>query len=56
VNSELVNLYWQIGQYISLKLEKAVWGDGTVAELAIQIQNPDNKENKIVAPVVQQLQ
>ena len=34
VNSELVNLYWQVGQYVWHKLQKARWGDGTVAELA----------------------
>jgi len=34
VNSELVNLYWQVGQYVSVRLAKSTWGDGTVAELA----------------------
>ena len=38
VNSELVNLYWQVGQYISTRLEKASWGDGTVVELAEYIK------------------
>ncbi len=38
VNSELVNLYWQVGQYVSLRLEKSTWGDGMVAELAQYIQ------------------
>jgi predicted nuclease of restriction endonuclease-like (RecB) superfamily len=38
VNSELVNLYWQVGQYVSFRLEKATWGDGTVKELAQYIQ------------------
>ena len=38
VNSELVNLYWQVGQTISMRLEKATWGDGMVAELAQYIQ------------------
>jgi predicted nuclease of restriction endonuclease-like (RecB) superfamily len=38
VNSELVNLYWQVGQYVSLRLEKATWGDGTVVELSQYIQ------------------
>jgi predicted nuclease of restriction endonuclease-like (RecB) superfamily len=38
VNRELVNLYWQVGQYVSLRLEKATWGDGTVVELAQYIQ------------------
>ena len=34
VNSELVGLYWRIGQYISRKLEAAEWGDGVVNQLA----------------------
>lgn len=38
VNSELVSLYWRIGEYISGKLESAAWGDGVVAELARYIQ------------------
>ena len=29
VNTELVTLYWQIGEYISRKLESAEWGDGS---------------------------
>jgi predicted nuclease of restriction endonuclease-like (RecB) superfamily len=38
VNSELVNLYWQVGQFVSMQLKKATWGDGTVNELAQYIQ------------------
>jgi predicted nuclease of restriction endonuclease-like (RecB) superfamily len=34
VNTELVGLYWQIGQYISEKLAAAEWGDGVVESLA----------------------
>ncbi|HPT47181.1 MAG TPA: PDDEXK nuclease domain-containing protein [Candidatus Rifleibacterium sp.] len=34
VNAELVNLYWQVGEYISRKLASAEWGDGVVDELA----------------------
>lgn len=34
VNTELVSLYWQIGEYISRKLESAEWGDGVVDQLA----------------------
>ena len=34
VNTELVALYWQIGEYISRKLEAAEWGEGVVALLA----------------------
>ncbi|PUA47572.1 DUF1016 domain-containing protein [Pseudomonas protegens] len=34
VNTELVELYWQVGAYISRKLEAAEWGDGVVQQLA----------------------
>ena len=45
VNSELINLYWSIGEYISKKLEFAEWGDSVVLELAnfIQKNEPDIK-------------
>ena len=38
VNSALVDLYWQVGEYISRKLETATWGEGVVDALAIYIQ------------------
>ncbi len=38
VNTELIDLYWQVGKYISRKLETAAWGEGVVAELARYIQ------------------
>jgi hypothetical protein len=34
VNSELVALYWQLGEYISKKIATAQWGDGVVEDLA----------------------
>jgi hypothetical protein len=34
VNTALVELYWQIGEIISRKLDRAEWGDGVVEELA----------------------
>ena len=34
VNTELVGLYWQIGKYISRKLETAEWGEGVIDRLA----------------------
>jgi predicted nuclease of restriction endonuclease-like (RecB) superfamily len=34
VNTQLVELYWQVGAYISQKLEQAEWGDGVVPQLA----------------------
>ena len=34
VNTQLVELYWQVGAYISHKLAQAEWGDGVVQQLA----------------------
>lgn len=45
VNAELINLYWNIGEYISKKIEQSEWGDSVVTELAnfIQSQEPEIK-------------
>ena len=45
VNKELINLYWNIGYYISNKLNTAQWGDKVVDELAnfIQKEHPELK-------------
>ncbi|WP_088252665.1 PDDEXK nuclease domain-containing protein [Fimbriiglobus ruber] len=37
VNHELVSLYWQVGEYISRKIESAAWGEGVVDQLAAHI-------------------
>ncbi|NWB83322.1 MULTISPECIES: PDDEXK nuclease domain-containing protein [Pseudomonas] len=34
VNTQLIELYWQVGAYISHKLEQAEWGDAVVSQLA----------------------
>ena len=34
VNVELIDLYWQVGQTISRKIEAAEWGEGVVDQLA----------------------
>jgi hypothetical protein len=34
VNTTLIDLYWQVGEYISRKIESAEWGDGVVRQLA----------------------
>jgi predicted nuclease of restriction endonuclease-like (RecB) superfamily len=43
VNTELISLYWRIGEYISSKLETSVWGEGVVDALARYIakQQPE---------------
>ncbi|WP_276836008.1 PDDEXK nuclease domain-containing protein [Chryseobacterium cucumeris] len=38
VNEELINLYWNIGEYISRKVELSEWGQSVVKELAQYIQ------------------
>lgn len=45
VNKELINLYWNIGYYISNKINTAQWGDKVVDELAnfIQKEHPELK-------------
>jgi predicted nuclease of restriction endonuclease-like (RecB) superfamily len=45
VNAELINLYWNIGEYISKKIEQSQWGDSVVTELAnfIQTYEPEIK-------------
>ena len=39
-NSELVELYWQIGRYVSLRLAAAEWGKKSVEQLAKYLQIP----------------
>jgi len=45
VNTELIDLYWQVGEYISRKLKTAAWGEGVVDQLArfIARQHPEIK-------------
>ena len=42
INSELINLYWEIGKYISVRISNAEWGKGVVKNLSefIQKQEP----------------
>ena len=35
VNQQLVELYWQIGNYLSLKVSEQGWGKSTIKELAL---------------------
>jgi len=45
VNKELINLYWQVGEYINAKVESAIWGAGFVKNLAAYLKDkePDLK-------------
>ena len=45
VNSELINLYSQIGEYISNRVESEGWGKSVVVQLAeyLQKNEPDLK-------------
>lgn len=39
VNAELINMYWEIGAYISEKADSAGWGKGVVAEFSEFLRN-----------------
>ena len=45
VNTVLVELYWNIGKYISTEVKQAGWGKGVIKELAgfIKIKDPELK-------------
>jgi hypothetical protein len=45
INVEMINLYWNVGQHISLQLSHAAWGDKTIDELSafIQQKHPEIK-------------
>jgi hypothetical protein len=45
VNTALIDLYWQVGKYISNKIAVSEWGDGVVKQLAAYIEknSPDTK-------------
>lgn len=45
VNKELVNLYWNVGEYVSKQVSAQAWGKSVVKELAdfIQISEPNIK-------------
>jgi predicted nuclease of restriction endonuclease-like (RecB) superfamily len=45
VNAELINCYWQVGEYISRRIASATWGDKTIDDLAkfIEKNYPDLK-------------
>lgn len=38
VNTELIDLYWRLGEYMSHRIESAGWGKGTIVALAAFIQ------------------
>lgn len=39
INQQLVQLYWQIGEYVSKRVEAEEWGKQTVEALAAYLQN-----------------
>lgn len=45
VNTELITLYWRVGEYISHKIDSATWGEAVVEQLAafIRRRHPDIK-------------
>ena len=45
VNVEMINCYWQVGEYISKRVTASFWGEKTIDELAshIQAKHPELK-------------
>jgi len=43
VNTELISLYWNIGEQISKKIERSEWGDSIVTELAEYIRHNESE-------------
>jgi predicted nuclease of restriction endonuclease-like (RecB) superfamily len=45
VNAELINCYWQVGEYINRRIADTSWGDKTVRDLVkfIEKKHPDPK-------------
>ena len=41
VNTDLINLYWDIGKYINEKIENSQWGQGVIEELAEYISKTE---------------
>lgn len=39
VNIEMIKLYWEIGQSIADKVEKANWGSAIVEQLSVDLKN-----------------
>jgi predicted nuclease of restriction endonuclease-like (RecB) superfamily len=37
VNTQIIDLYWKVGETISAKLETAAWGEGVVDQLALYL-------------------
>ncbi len=49
VNKALVELYWNVGAYISSQVKVAKWGKNTVEQLAIFIQKKEPSINGFTA-------
>lgn len=41
VNTEIISLYWKIGEHISIKVKESEWGKSVVKELAEYIQSTE---------------
>ena len=43
VNKELIDMYWEIGEYVNKQVKSGVWGDGIIDDLSafLTLQNPN---------------
>ena len=52
VNTELMDLYWRVGEYISRKIADAGWGKGTVTDLSTYIRQRRPEINPVLAKAI----
>ena len=53
VNREMIELYWNVGCYISTRIDESVWGESVVEELAEYLKKTEptlNGKAAVVCP------
>ncbi len=50
VNTQLIDLYWRVGEYICRKVESAAWGKAVVQQLADYLERIDSELKGFSAP------
>lgn len=45
INTELINLYWNIGEYISNKINSSEWGNSVVVNLSDYLKRTEPNIN-----------
>ena len=51
VNTDLIDLYWQVGEYISQRIDADGWGKSTISSLASYIRYGPRTSTCVVSPL-----